>query len=61
MSDLATRIAAVRSDIDAYIDARVEAERVTCPGIPAQALRNMMVRASCLCSAYLQLKAKDAP
>jgi hypothetical protein len=55
---LAERIEALRNDICAFIDAKVEAERVTCPGIPAGALRNMLVRGVCDCVAFLQLTEK---
>jgi hypothetical protein len=57
---LPERIELLRADIDAFIDARVEAERASCPGIPAGALRNMLVRGSCQCEAYLQLTKETA-
>jgi hypothetical protein len=59
-SDTATpRIEQLRRDVEAFIDSRVEQERAAYPGIPAGALRNMMVRGNCQCTAYLQLVAKE--
>jgi hypothetical protein len=59
-ASLEARIEQLRADIDSYIDQRVEAERLLCPGIPAESLRQMLVRGTgCQCAAYLHL-AKDA-
>jgi hypothetical protein len=52
---LPERITALRNDIDAFIDSRVLLEAAACPGVPAQSIRNMIVRGNCECAAYLQL------
>jgi hypothetical protein len=54
---LADRIAAVRAEIETYIDQRVEAERIANPGIPTGVIRNLLTARSggCQCEAYLSL------
>ena len=56
------RIKSLRTEIDAFIDARVENERANCPGIPAGVLRNLLTARSggCQCEAWLDIAAKDA-
>jgi len=54
------RIKALRADIDAFIDARVEEETKRCPGVPAVTLRICLTHGiRCLCSAYLDVKKQD--
>jgi hypothetical protein len=36
-------------------DARVEQERLLCPGVPAGSIRNMLTRSDCQCRSYLAL------
>jgi hypothetical protein len=59
-STLKERIEAIRDEIDEIIDARVEAQRPQCPGVPAQVLRNLITNRSggCHCEAALQLATK---
>jgi hypothetical protein len=58
---LEERIQNIRADIDAYIDARVEADRKANPGVPGPVLRNLItVRAGgCQCAVYLDLTKQD--
>jgi hypothetical protein len=51
------RIAVLRSEIDALVDAKVQAIAADCPGIPSGVLRNMLIgnNAGCQCSQYLAL------
>jgi hypothetical protein len=51
------RIAALRTDIDNYIDSLVAAQKKETPGIPAGVLRNLLTARSgdCQCRAYLQI------
>ncbi|SEB94766.1 hypothetical protein [Bradyrhizobium erythrophlei] len=56
---LEERVRAIRAEIDAFIDARAEAEAKECPGVPLGVIRNSIARAGCQCSTYLELKAKD--
>ena len=53
------QIIALRAEIDAFIDARVAQIAKGCPGVPAAAIRNTLIRSGCLCDAYMQMKAKD--
>jgi hypothetical protein len=53
------RVNNIRTEIDAFIDARVKEIAKGCPGVPAAAIRNTLVRAGCLCDGFLQLKARD--
>lgn len=53
------RIENLRADIDAFIDARVEAIMKECKGVPALAIRNTLVRTGCQCAAYLEMKKRD--
>lgn len=60
---LSERIESLRTDIEAFIDARVAAEAKECPGVPASVLRQMATARAggCQCAQYLQLtKEKDA-
>jgi len=58
---LEERIQALRAEVDAFIDARVEIERGLCPGVPPGMLRNLITAHSggCQCAAYLAIKQKD--
>jgi hypothetical protein len=58
---LEERIQNIRADIDAFIDARVEAERKACPGVPGPVLRNIITArgGGCQCSVYLNLTKQD--
>jgi hypothetical protein len=56
---LETRIENLRADIDAFIDARVAAIKKDCPGVPALAIRNTLVRTGCQCASYIEIKAND--
>ncbi len=49
---LADRIEALWAEIDAFIDARVEATAVECPGVPKLSLRHILTRGRCQCEAY---------
>jgi hypothetical protein len=57
---LEDRIAALRAEIDAYIDARITEIRKTCEGVPAETIRQSLTRGmGCQCATYLELKARD--
>ena len=45
----------LRAQIDAYIDAFVAEQRKQVPGVPAVALRQMLMRGQCLCKAAERL------
>ena len=55
---LEDRIEKLRTEIDAFIDARVAKEAKECPGIPIPVLRQMTTAQArgCQCSQYLALK-----
>lgn len=55
------RIKAIRADIDAFIDARVEADRKANPGVPGPVLRNLITArgGGCQCAVYLNLTKQD--
>jgi hypothetical protein len=53
---LAERIAAVHAEIESLIAERVEAIKADCPGIPAGAIRNSLVRGNCACQAFAELE-----
>ncbi|MBR1145077.1 hypothetical protein [Bradyrhizobium sp. AUGA SZCCT0431] len=55
------RIEKLRADIDAFIDARVEAMKSDTPGIPAPVLRQMIIARAigCQCSQYRFIKQQD--
>ena len=58
---LAERIAALRLELDAWLNARVEIERIANPGIPAGAILNLMTRGSgCQCAVFQELTAKES-
>jgi hypothetical protein len=56
--DLASRIAAIRAEADAFIDARAEELKAQTPGVPLQVLRNILTNRSfgCQCQAVLNLE-----
>ncbi len=58
---LAERIAAVREEIAAIIDARTAIVMKESPGSPFQVIRNMITRQAgiCPCSQYVQLMEDD--
>lgn len=54
------RIAKLRADLDAFIDARVAEIRKTCGGVPAGVIRGSITRGmGCQCATYLEITAKD--
>lgn len=62
LEDLATRIAAIRAEADAFIEARAEALAAETPGVPLQVLRNIITNRSfsCQCQAVLNLEKEAA-
>ena len=53
------RIKSIRTDIDAFIDARVADIKKDCPGLPDATIRNTLTRGQCQCGQYLLLKKQD--
>lgn len=54
--NLSERIGALRSEIDAFIDAKAEELKAGAPGIPLQVIRNDLTRRSeCQCRTFLTL------
>lgn len=55
------RIEKLRAEIDAFIEERVEAEKIKCPGVPGPMIRKMITdrNPGCQCRQYLALKATD--
>ncbi len=55
------RVNALRDEIDAFIDERVEQQSKKCPGVPKLVIRNILTARSldCQCKAYLALKQLD--
>lgn len=51
------RIAALRAEIEAFIDLRVDHIKLSAPGIPDAVIRGMLTAKSgqCVCSAYLNV------
>ena len=58
---LEDQVAALRAEIDLFIDARVETIRKTCEGVPAPVIRNLLTAKSegCLCQTLLNIAAED--
>jgi hypothetical protein len=58
---LEDRIRAIQAEIDAIIDAKVEAEAKQCPGVPVGVLRNLITAkgGGCQCRQYLEIKKQD--
>jgi hypothetical protein len=58
---LEERIQTIRAEIDAFIDAQVEAERKACPGVPPGVLRDLITAraGACQCAVYLNLTKQD--
>jgi hypothetical protein len=58
---LEDRVAQLRAELAAAIDARAEEIRATMPGVPFMVCRNILTRNSaCQCEAYLRIKESDA-
>ena len=57
---LEERIRLVRADIEAVIDARVDAVAKESPGVPPGVIRNLLTARApaCLCAQYLELDIK---
>lgn len=54
------RIKAIRTDLDAFLDARVAAIAKDCPGVPLASIRNSITRGTtCQCALYLNFKRQD--
>lgn len=57
---LEDRIAVLRDEIDALVDARAGEIAKTCPGVPIGVIRSLTTKHSqCRCAVYLDLKAAD--
>jgi hypothetical protein len=58
---LEDRIIALRADVDAIIDARVEAVAKESPGVPRGVIRGLLTAraAGCRCTQYLELNGKE--
>jgi hypothetical protein len=58
LEDLATRIAAIRAEADAFIDAKAEELKAQTPGVPIAVLRNILTNRAfgCQCQAVLNLE-----
>lgn len=56
--DLTSRIAAIRAEADAFLDAKAEELKAQTPGVPLEVLRNMITNRSfgCQCQAVLNLE-----
>lgn len=57
---LEERVKQMQAEIDAFIDERVAEIKRHCENQPLLSIRHSLVGTGCLCSAYLQLKAKEA-
>jgi hypothetical protein len=57
---LEERIRLIRADIEAMIDARVDAVAKESPGVPPGVIRNLLTARApaCPCAQYLELNAK---
>jgi hypothetical protein len=55
---LSSRIAAIRAEADAFLDAKAEELKSQTPGVPLQVLRNIITNRSfgCQCQAILNLE-----
>jgi hypothetical protein len=58
LEDLTSRIAAIRAEADAFLDAKAEELKANTPGVPLGVLRNMITNRSfgCQCQAVLNLE-----
>jgi hypothetical protein len=58
---LTERIEQIRSEIDAFIDKRVAAEKKLYPGLPVDTLRGMMTSraAGCHCKQFMNIVEKE--
>jgi hypothetical protein len=52
------KISALREEIDAFLDAKVEEIKKECVGVPAQVIRNTLTRGHCQCAVFLEMKSK---
>lgn len=59
---LEERIARIRADIEAIIDARAEAVAKDNPGVPTGVIRNLLTARApaCPCAQYLEIVGADA-
>jgi hypothetical protein len=58
---LEERIATLRAELDAFIEAKAEAEAKNCPGVPLEVIRGLITQRAggCQCRQYLQIKKED--
>jgi hypothetical protein len=58
LEDLSSRVAAIRAEADAFLDAKADELKANTPGVPLEVLRNIITNRTfgCQCQAVLNLE-----